>query len=95
MNRIYEPDEARFRVVKRLIMSFGIVSAEGLGMLLKGEIPMSELRQILLRLEEEEILVKGFLKEDSETLYWIVKDDLDRVKGHLFQGSFVLNQLID
>ena len=92
VNRIYEPEEARFRVVKRLIMSFGIVSAEGLGMLLKGEIPMSELRQILLRLEEEEILVKGFLKEDSETLYWIVKDDLDRVKGHLFQGSFVLNQ---
>ena len=92
VNRIYEPKEARFRVVKRLIMSFGIVSAEGLGMLLKGEIPMSELRQILLRLEEEDVLVKGFLKEGSETLYWIVKDDLDRVKGHLFQGSFVLNQ---
>jgi ATP-dependent Lhr-like helicase len=92
VNRIYEPEEAKFNVVKRLIMSFGIVSAEGLGMLLKGEIPMAELRSILLRLEAEEILVKGFLKEDSETLYWILKDDLENVKGHLFQGSFVLNQ---
>ena len=48
VNRIYEPEEARFHVVKRLILSFGIVSAEGLGMLLKGEIPMAELRKILL-----------------------------------------------
>jgi len=92
VNRIYEPKEARFRVVKRLILSFGIVSAEGLGMLLKGEIPMSELRSILLRLEKENVLVKGFLKDGSETLYWIIKEDLERVKGHLFQGSFVLNQ---
>ena len=92
VNRIYEPEEARFYVVKRLILSFGIVSAEGLGMLLKGEIPMSELRKILLRLEKDGILVKGFLKEGSETLYWIVKEDIDYIKGHLFQGSFVLNQ---
>ncbi len=92
VNRIYEPEEARFRVVKRLILSFGIISAECLGMLLKGEIPMAELRGILLRLEEENILVKGFLREGSETLYWVVKDDIDYIKGHLFQGSFVLNQ---
>jgi|TARA_B100000959_G_scaffold146779_1_gene154105 ATP-dependent Lhr-like helicase len=92
VNRIYEPKEARFRVVKRLILSFGIVSAERLGMLLKGEIPMAELRSILLRLEHENVLVKGFLKEGSETLYWIIKDDKDYIKGHLFQGSFVLNQ---
>ena len=92
VNRIYESEEARFRVVKRLILSFGIVSAEGLGMLLKGEIPMAELRGILLKLEKENILVKGFLKEGSEILYWIVKDDLNYIKGHLFQGSFVLNQ---
>ncbi len=92
VNRIYESEEARFRVVKRLILSFGIVSAEGLGMLLKGEIPMAELRGILLKLEKEHILVKGFLKEGSEILYWIVKEDLNYIKGHLFQGSFVLNQ---
>ena len=24
--------------------------------------------------------------------YWVVKDDIDYIKGHLFQGSFVLNQ---
>ena len=92
VNRMYEMDEARFRVVKRLIRSFGIVSAEDLGMLLKGEIPMAELRKILARLEEEGDLLKGFLREGSETLYWIVADDLERIKGHLFQGSFVLTQ---
>ena len=92
VNRIYEVDEARFNVVKRLILAFGIVSAEDLGMLLKGEIPMAELRKILSELEDDGTLVKGFLKEGSETLYWIIKDDLERVKGHLFQGSFILTQ---
>jgi len=92
VNRIYEVEEARFNVVKRLILSFGMVSAEDLGMLLKGEIPMAELRKILSELEDEGMLVKGFLKEGSETLYWIIKDDLERVKGHLFQGSFILTQ---
>ena len=92
VNRIYEADEAKFRVVKKLILSFGIISAEDLGMLLKGEIPMAELRKILSKLEEEGTLVKGFLKEGSETLYWIISEDLEKVKGHLFQGSFVLTQ---
>ena len=92
VNRIYEVDEARFNVVKRLVLSFGIVSAEDLGMLLKGEIPMAELRKILAKLEKDGTLVKGFLKEESETLYWIIRDDLERVKGHLFQGSFILTQ---
>jgi len=92
VNRIYEVDEARFNVVKRLVLSFGIVSAEDLGMLLKGEIPMAELRKILAELEKDGTLVKGFLKEESETLYWIIRDDLERVKGHLFQGSFILTQ---
>ena len=92
INRLYEPEKARFMVVKRLIESFGIVSAEGLGMLLKGEIPMAELRKILSQLEDDELLIKGFFKEGSETLYWLLKDDIQLVKGHLFQGSFVLNQ---
>ncbi|MEC8875172.1 MAG: crosslink repair DNA glycosylase YcaQ family protein, partial [Candidatus Thermoplasmatota archaeon] len=70
VNRIYEASEAKFRVVKRLVLSFGIISAEDLGMLLKGEIPMAELRKILSELEQEGTLVKGFLKEGSETLYW-------------------------
>ena len=42
VNRLYEASEAKFRVVKRLVLSFGIISAEDLGMLLKGEIPMAE-----------------------------------------------------
>ena len=92
VNRLYDSEKARFVVVKRIIETFGIVSAEGLGMLLKGEIPMAELRKILLQLENENILVKGFLKEDNETLYWLLKEDIQLVKGHLFQGSFVLNQ---
>jgi hypothetical protein len=88
VNRLYEAEKARFVVVKRLIESFGIVSAEGLGMLLKGEIPMAELRKILFKLEEDDILVKGFFKEGSETLYWLLKEDMEFVKGHLFQALF-------
>ena len=92
VQRVLERDEARFRVVKRLIRQFGVVSAERLGLLVKGEIPMAELRAILAQLEREGILVKGFLQEGDATLMWLLKEDLQRVRGHAFQGSFVLHQ---
>ena len=92
VNKVFEAKKARFVIVKNLVLSFGIVSAENLGMLLKGEIPMGELREILDALMKEGYLVKGFLKEGSDTLFWIATEDLNKVKGHLFQGSFILNK---
>ncbi|MEE3207828.1 MAG: hypothetical protein VX239_02730, partial [Candidatus Thermoplasmatota archaeon] len=92
VQRILNRDEARFRVVKRLILQFGVVSAERLGLLVKGEIPMAELRAILAQLERDGVLVKGFLQEGDATLMWLLKEDLQRVRGHIFQGSFVLHQ---
>ncbi|HJO28349.1 MAG TPA: ATP-dependent helicase [Candidatus Poseidoniia archaeon] len=92
VQRILNRDEARFRVVKRLILQFGVVSAERLGLLVKGEVPMAELRAILAQLEREGVLIKGFLQEGDATLMWLLKEDLQRVRGHVFQGSFVLHQ---
>ena len=92
VRRVLDRDEARFRVVKRLVKQFGIVSAERLGLLVKSEIPMAELRAILGRMERDGTLVKGFLQEGDDTLMWLVKEDLQQVRGHAFQGSFVLHQ---
>ena len=86
VNRVYEPEEARFQVVKRLILSFGIVSAEGLGMLLKGEIPMAELRKILLRLEKDDVLViagKGHEQTQTIGIETLPFDDVSVVKNTL------------
>ena len=85
-------DEARYRVVRRLVESFGLISAERLSALLKSEFPMHELRAILARLEREEVLVKGFLHHDEDSLVWLLKRDLRRIRGHRFRGSFVLHQ---
>jgi len=87
-----ECHEARYRVVRRLVENFGFISAERLSAMLKSEFPMHELRAILARLEDEDLLVKGFLRHHEDSLVWLLKRDLQRIRGHHFRGSFVLHQ---
>ena len=68
-----------------------MVSAENLGHVLKGEMPMSEIRSILYRLVKEEELTKGFMWKDNEMLVWCLKKDLEKIKGRDFKGSFILH----
>ena len=89
--KIMNRDEARYLIVRRIVRNYGMVSAENLGHVLKGELPMSEIRSILYRLVEERELIKGFMWEDSELLVWCLKKDLKDIKGKQFKGSFVLH----
>ena len=89
--RVMDKDEARYFIVKRIIRNYGMVSAENLGHILKGEISMYEIRRILYRLVEEQELIKGFMWRDGEMLVWCLRKDLKNIKGKEFKGSFVLH----
>ncbi|MEE9224404.1 MAG: ATP-dependent helicase [Thermoplasmata archaeon] len=82
--------EARKFVLKRIIDSFGIFSAEKLSEYTGHEYKMEETRRILRHLEREGHLIKGFFVEGNDTLHWIVKEDLDRIGKIDFDGKFIL-----
>jgi ATP-dependent Lhr-like helicase len=63
-------ESAWTQIVKRLFDNYGIMTAESLGMLLGHEIPMREIRRVLRILEDEKLIVKGFLLRGSGALHW-------------------------
>lgn len=83
--------EARRIILERLVNNFGIVSAEGLARMTKHEFRMHEIRDYLSQQERDGRLVKGFFIEGDETLYWLIKDDLERVEQAECEESFVLS----
>jgi hypothetical protein len=65
--------DARKKIVMRVFTNFGIFSAEGLSAFLKRAYSMEELRILLRELEDEGVLVKGYLVEGSLDLFWMLK----------------------
>ncbi len=72
---------ARKFVLKRIIKNFGIFSAESLSAFTRREYSMKELRQILRDLEADGVVKKGFFKMGDDTLFWMIKDDLNNMKN--------------
>ncbi|MFP4051508.1 MAG: ATP-dependent helicase [Thermoplasmata archaeon] len=85
------PWNAKKEVVKWAFENFGVFSAERLSGYLGIDFPMAELRKILSELVEEDLLVKGFLKRNDETVYWMLNDGLDKIEEINFDDSFVLS----
>jgi len=85
------PFEARKAVVKQAFDMFNFFSAEGLAHYLRHSFSMRDLRKVLRQLEEEGYLSKGYLRVNDETLYWIIKPDLRRLRRLKFQDEFVLS----
>ncbi|UCD92843.1 MAG: winged helix DNA-binding domain-containing protein, partial [Methanobacteriota archaeon] len=83
-------NRARKTVLKRIMDSYGIFSAENLSAYTKHEFKMEETRKTLRQLEREGHLVKGFFVEDEETLYWALKEDLDKIAKMTFDKQFLL-----
>ncbi|MDR1403978.1 MAG: ATP-dependent helicase [Candidatus Methanoplasma sp.] len=81
-------EEAMKIVLKRHFNDFGMFSAEGLAQFIS--VRMSSIRRMLSDLEEEGILVKGFLIEGDPTLRWILKADAD-AKPDMFKEMLLLN----
>jgi len=83
--------DARKKVLRRIIENLGLVTAEGLSAYIKHEFKMTELRGYLKQWEQEGWLVKGYLVEGSDALYWIIKSDLESVPALDFRGRIVLS----
>jgi ATP-dependent helicase Lhr and Lhr-like helicase len=81
--------EARKEVIRGLFRNFGVFSAEDLQRFVLNEISMREMRVILSELEKEGLLVKGFLREGSQSLHWMLGEDLSSM-DESFGESFVL-----
>ena len=80
--------EATKTVIRNLFMDFGIFSAERLALFTGFR--MGAVRRALAELEVDNVLVKGYLKEDSSTLYWMLASDHGR-KVDKVRDLMVLN----
>ncbi len=93
--RVETPDvpveEAREWVIRKIFERFGIASAEKVAMMIKNEFSMRDIRSILQDLVDQEYLVKGFFTKGSDTLLWVLKDDLETIGGADFDRAFVLS----
>ncbi len=85
--------EARKEVLRRLIRSVGVTSAEALAAYTRFEYNMGETRQLLREFEREGWLAKGFLARGERTVYWILKEGLDDLEGSRFRRKFVLTPM--
>ncbi len=83
-------DDARREVLRRILKSLGVTSAESLAAYARFEYNMGEIRQRLREFEREGWLTKGFLARGERTVMWIVKEDLDRIGRLEFRRKFVL-----
>ncbi len=90
--RISQAD-ARREVLRRIIRSLGVTSAESLAAYTRFEFNMGETRALLREFEREGWLVKGFLAHGERTVYWALKDDLDGIAGATFRRKFVLTPM--
>ena len=86
-------DEARREVLRRIIRSLGVTSAESLAAYTRFEYNMGETRQRLREFEGEGWLTKGFLARGERTVMWILKDDIDRIGQLEFRRKFVLTPM--
>lgn len=85
--------EARREVLRRMLRSLGVASAEALAHCTLFEYSMAEIRQFLREFEAEGWLAKGFLARGDRTLLWVMKEDLGRIEDLAFDRQFVLTPL--
>ncbi|MDH4122557.1 MAG: ATP-dependent helicase [Thermoplasmata archaeon] len=83
--------EARKNIIKKSFEMFGLFSAEGLSQYLHHIFGMRDLRRALRELEAEGFLSKGYLREDNETLYWVIRSDFGKIEKAKFLEAFVLS----
>ncbi len=79
-------------VVMQLFRQFGTFTAEQLSRMMRPELSMRQLREMLCRLEEKGLLRKGYLEKGSDTLYWISAEDVNRLRRAAFSRNFIVTQ---
>src|SRR5207247_10850605 len=83
-------DDGRREVLRRIIRSLGVTSAEALAAYTRFEYNMGGTRLRLREFEAEGWLVKGFLARGERTVMWAVKDGLEEIDQAEFRRKFVL-----
>ncbi len=86
-----DQETARRVVLERMIANVGLVSAEGLAMMSKHEFKIDEIKATLGRLEQAGKMAKGFFVDGDDSLYWIIKNDIQVLPKMSFKYSFVLS----
>ncbi|MCQ2069772.1 MAG: ATP-dependent helicase [archaeon] len=81
-------EEALKRVAMFHFTDLGLFSAELMSQFLG--VRMALTRKVLSLLEEDGLIVKGFLIEGDSTLYWMPSADVDK-RYRLFTGMFFIN----
>lgn len=84
---------ARREVLLSAFRAFGMFSAENLAAYTRFEYSMAEVRGLLRAFEAEGLLVKGFFVAGERTLYWMLKEDLDKIGSIEVRGRFVLTPI--
>lgn len=85
-----DPHEAMLAILRHSFRNFGIFTAENLARYIRYELPMKELRSALKELEAEGFLAKGFLVDGDESVYWVLRDEADRIGKVRSTEQFVL-----
>ena len=85
-------DEALEAVVLQLFSQFGVFTADKLSRLMRPEIGMRHIRDILWTLEERGVLRKGYLEKGSDSLYWILAEDVGKLRRSAFTKNFIATQ---
>jgi len=83
--------EAHKRVIKLAFKNFGIFTAEELSRFIRYGVGMRQIRQALADLEKEGFLVKGFLRQGSDSLHWVLREDVEMLDNVSFDHNFVLS----
>ncbi len=86
-------EEARKEVLRRIIRSLGVTSAEALAAYTRFEYNMGETRARLREFEREGWLTKGFLARGERTVYWVLKEDVSAIEDMTFRRKFVLTPM--
>ena len=92
-NAVNTEREDRYESLKEIVRmhfrAFGMFTADLLARFVS--IRMSWIRRILLELEDEGFLVKGFLFRDDPTVVWMLKSDIDEPINTIRNDMFLLN----
>ncbi|MDG6220448.1 MAG: hypothetical protein QCI38_03260, partial [Candidatus Thermoplasmatota archaeon] len=73
--------EARKEFVREMFKHFGLFNAPQLTAFIRGEFRTSEVRNILDELVKEGFLAKGFMRQDSEEVHWMLAEEHENIEA--------------
>ncbi len=92
INSSIDEKEAKKKVLKWTFDNFGVFTAEKLSSYLGSSFKMADLRDILSELVEDGYLVKGFFRENSDKVHWMLTEGQEKMDEIKFNKKVVITQ---